>query len=50
MLDTLYLGDYTSYYLAALNGVDPSPVRAIDELKRRAPGQRTQDKPTPLLS
>lgn len=29
------LGDFVSYYLALLNGVDPSPVAAIDYLKRR---------------
>jgi glucose/mannose-6-phosphate isomerase len=29
----VYLGDWTSYYLALLNGVDPMPVRIIDYLK-----------------
>ncbi len=29
----IYLGDWTSYYLALLNGVDPTPVRIIDYLK-----------------
>jgi glucose/mannose-6-phosphate isomerase len=29
----VYLGDWTSYYLALLNGVDPTPVRIIDYLK-----------------
>jgi glucose/mannose-6-phosphate isomerase len=28
-------GDYVSYYLAILNGVSPSPVEAIVELKKR---------------
>lgn len=27
------LGDWTSYYLALLNGIDPTPVRIIDYLK-----------------
>lgn len=29
----IYLGDWTSYYLAVFNGVDPTPVRIIDYLK-----------------
>jgi len=32
---TLHFGDYVSYYLAMSYGVDPSPVPAIEELKRR---------------
>lgn len=35
MLTTLLLGDFTSYYLAMLNRVDPSPVPEIDLLKER---------------
>ena len=31
----LYTGDFTSYYLALLRRVDPSPVQAIDLLKAR---------------
>ncbi|TPW10030.1 MAG: hypothetical protein FD129_2016, partial [bacterium] len=30
-----HLGDWVSVYLGALRGVDPTPVTAIDELKRR---------------
>ena len=33
LLNALMLGDFTSYYLAMLNGVDPSLVVAIDFLK-----------------
>jgi len=33
MFSLIYLGDWTSYYLAVLNGVDPTPVRVIDYLK-----------------
>jgi glucose/mannose-6-phosphate isomerase len=33
MMSLVLLGDYVSYYLALLNGVDPSPVTAIDFLK-----------------
>ncbi|MCQ9207826.1 MAG: bifunctional phosphoglucose/phosphomannose isomerase [Omnitrophica bacterium] len=31
----IYLGDFLSYYLAVLNGEDPTPVKRIDYLKRR---------------
>ncbi|MBT9165509.1 MAG: hypothetical protein DDT25_00155 [Chloroflexi bacterium] len=30
----IYLGDYVSFYLALLNGVDPTPVSLIEELKK----------------
>lgn len=30
----IYLGDWMSYYLAMLHGVDPTPVEVIDHLKR----------------
>lgn len=35
LFSLLYLGDWTSVYLALLNGVDPTPVRPIQELKDR---------------
>ena len=35
ILSTVVLGDYVSYYLAILQGIDPSPVPAIDDVKRR---------------
>ena len=35
MLSTILLGDYASYYLALLNGVDPSPTKVLDSLKKR---------------
>lgn len=31
----LHFGDWVSFYLALLNGVDPTPVRPIQELKQR---------------
>ena len=34
MLGAILLGDYSSYYLARLYQVDPTPVAAIDHLKR----------------
>lgn len=30
----IYLGDFASYYLAILNGIDPTPVKRIEQLKR----------------
>ena len=33
MLNLIQLGDYTSYYLAILYGIDPAPVKVIDFLK-----------------
>lgn len=35
LLSLTYLGDWVSYYLALLRGVDPWPVPVIDRLKRR---------------
>ena len=35
MFSLIQLGDWTSFYLAMLNGVDPTPVTKIDLLKRR---------------
>ena len=35
LFSLLCLGDYVSFYLAMLNGVDPTPVERIEELKRR---------------
>ncbi|HEM62397.1 MAG TPA: bifunctional phosphoglucose/phosphomannose isomerase [Chloroflexi bacterium] len=35
VLWAIHLGDYVSYYLAALRGVDPTPVESIAYLKER---------------
>ncbi len=35
MMSSVLIGDYTSYYLALLNHVDPSPVEVISFLKER---------------
>jgi len=35
ILSQIYLGDYVSLYLALLNGVDPTPVRLIEQFKRK---------------
>ncbi len=34
MLHLIYIGDFTSYYLAILRGVNPLPVSAIERLKK----------------
>ena len=33
VLTAIYLGDFVSYYLGLLNGVEPSQVDAIAKLK-----------------
>jgi glucose/mannose-6-phosphate isomerase len=38
MLSMLALGDYVSFYLAMLNGVDPSPIPAISQGKKLLDG------------
>jgi len=35
MLSTMYVGDFASFYLAILYGLNPTPVKIIDELKKR---------------
>ena len=42
MFYALYFGDYVSYYLAILRGIDPTPVDAIAELKRRLSASTSQ--------
>ena len=39
MMGLVLVGDYVSYYLAMLNGVDPSPVKSIDFLKTSLAGR-----------
>jgi glucose/mannose-6-phosphate isomerase len=39
VLSAIYTGDFVSYYLALLNGVDPSPVPPIERLKERLAGR-----------
>lgn len=40
ILGQVYFGDYFSVYLALLNGVDPSPVRLIEDFKKKLQGER----------
>lgn len=35
IMDGVVVGDHVSFYLAMLNGVDPTPVSSINELKKR---------------
>ena len=41
LFSLIYLGDFVSYYLAALNGVDPTPIESIEQLKSRLAGEQT---------
>jgi hypothetical protein len=34
MLSILYVGDFASVYLGILHGVNPTPTKNIDELKK----------------
>ena len=38
MMSLIQCGDFTSFYLAVLNKVDPTPVAAIDYLKNELSG------------
>jgi len=35
LMSLVLFGDYISYYLAILNKIDPTPVKAIDYLKEQ---------------
>ena len=35
VLQMVYFTDYVSFYIALLNGADPTPVKSIDYLKDR---------------
>jgi len=39
LIHTVYIGMYTSYYLALMNKVDPTPVPVVEELKKRLKGK-----------
>jgi glucose/mannose-6-phosphate isomerase len=34
----IHLGDWVSYYLAVINGTDPTPVPLIEDLKKKLAG------------
>jgi len=35
IFDLIYLGDWCSFYLAILSGIDPTPVKKIDYMKKK---------------
>lgn len=35
MFASIYIADFTAYYLAEKNGIDPTPVEMVEELKKR---------------
>lgn len=39
LFSLIYLGDWTSYYLAILNGIDPTPIRNIERFKKQLSAQ-----------
>jgi glucose/mannose-6-phosphate isomerase len=39
MLSAVQLGDFISYYMALLNGVDPTPIEVINYLKQKLSGK-----------
>ena len=38
LLEAVLLGDYVSYYLALVNGIDPIPTKTLDKVKTRIRG------------
>ncbi len=42
MLSTMYVGDYTSLYLAFLREMDPAPVEMIEDLKKALKARRAE--------
>jgi glucose/mannose-6-phosphate isomerase len=44
MLSTILVGDFTSVYLAALRGVDPTPVKTVTLMKQRIEHNKVKEK------
>jgi glucose/mannose-6-phosphate isomerase len=42
IMSAMYVGDYTSLYLAFLRGMDPAPVEMIEDLKKALKDRRAQ--------
>ncbi|MBA3653112.1 MAG: SIS domain-containing protein [Actinobacteria bacterium] len=40
LLDLILVGDFTSFHLAAQEGIDPGPIPALDEIKSRLAEER----------
>ena len=45
LLEAVLLGDYVSYYLALVNGVDPTPTIALDSIKAQIRRSTRHDTP-----
>ena len=45
LLEAVLLGDYVSYYLALVNGIDPTPTMALDSIKAQIRGSTRHDNP-----
>lgn len=45
LLEAVLLGDYVSYYLALVNGIDPTPTMALDSIKAQIRRSTQQDSP-----
>ena len=45
LLEAVLLGDYVSYYLALVNGVDPTPTLALDSIKAQIRRSARHDTP-----
>lgn len=45
LLEAVLLGDYVSYYLALVNGVDPTPTMALDSIKAQIRRSARHDTP-----
>jgi glucose/mannose-6-phosphate isomerase len=44
MLSTILVGDFASVYLAALRGVDPTPVKTVTLMKQRIEHNKVKEK------
>ncbi len=45
LLESVLLGDYVSYYLALVNGIDPTPTKALDSIKAQIRRPTRHDTP-----
>ena len=45
LLEAVLLGDYVSYYLALVNGIDPTPTMALDSIKAQIRRSTRHDNP-----
>jgi len=43
MFNLIQMGDFVSYYLAIMSGIDPTPVEVIENLKKELSGEKVAD-------